>query len=151
MVFVAQASATGPGLYLSTNGGATFTALANYGQSQLGGNSLEWLNIYTFNTDIIAYYENALGDASSVYIRYTDNRGASWATLYPPDTTVGDDGPAVRCLGGFPYNDQQFYLSNAAGIYVTIDNALTWLDKTGDWAWGHGSFQGHVLVPNWTE
>jgi len=58
----------------------------------------------------------------------------------------------VRASGGFPFNQNQYYLLTTAGIYVSTNNGDDFVDKTGDWAFDFNIDIGHgIIVPDWTE
>lgn len=81
---------------------------------------------------------------------YLSTDAGSSFTLANANGVTGD----VRATGGFPFNQSQYYVLSTSGIYVSIDNGDTFMDKTGDWV-GSGlsviSIGNGVIVPDWTE
>jgi hypothetical protein len=80
----------------------------------------------------------------------SSNGGTSWSAA----TMAGLSGRPTAA-GGFPYNGQQYYLLTTGGIFVSIDGGASFINKTGDWAFGFtgsGSAQYFdIIVPDWTE
>jgi hypothetical protein len=76
---------------------------------------------------------------------HSGDQGATWTKR----TSLGTF--TARGAGGFPYNGSQFYVLGLAGIFVSIDGGYTWVNKTGNWAFGfsYSAASGGVIVPVW--
>lgn len=128
------------GIYKSTNGGATFTRIKDHGWVT-NVSFRDIINIHIFDEKKISF----VGNGSRAIIYYTEDGGVTFTTI----DSFGPQGDPFGA-GGFPYNDELFYLSTENGIYISQDGWGSLQDKTGNWSWGHTGIR-HVLVPNWTE
>jgi hypothetical protein len=83
-------------------------------------------------------------------LRVSDNRGDDWTDM---GLTSGKGiGAQVHAAGGFPYNDQLFYVLGTNGIFYSTDRGATFNDATGNWATEIGAFgTGKFIVPMWLE
>jgi hypothetical protein len=102
------------------------------------------IETYTQDKNRVYLWEEV---AHQMYISV--NGGTSWTAA----AQVGVSDTPVAA-GGFPYNGQQYYLLTTGGIFVSIDGGASFINKTGDWAFGFtGILTRHfeVIVPDWTE
>jgi hypothetical protein len=77
----------------------------------------------------------------------SEDGGQSW-TQRAAAGVSGD----VRAAGGFPTSGDQYYVLTTAGIFVSTDGGETFIDKTGDWAFGFDlPLNTGTIVPDWTE
>jgi hypothetical protein len=126
------------GLYRSEDGGSNWSELGSdiYTNAKRHG-----IESYTENRMRLFHWR----EDDTLWLS-TDG-GDSWSQA----NATGVSG-MVRAAGGFPYNNQQYYVLTTTGIFVSIDNGDTFTDKTGDWAFGFTITLGNsVITPLWLE
>lgn len=131
------------GLARSEDGGVTWNVVgAGYGLS----GAFKRTPFQTFTEDRTQLYAPANDE---FYLSVDDGATFNLQSTLPS---------AITAAGGFPYNNQQFYLVSSGQILVSIDSGVTWIDKTGDWAFGFllplgdtGGGIGLTVVPCWLE
>ena len=130
-------AAGGVGYGWFTTDGSTVTA-TTYGATLAKRTGL---GTHTHNRQHVSHWTQG----SALYV--SQNGGVSWSQRAGSGITAN-----VMSAGGFPYNDQQYYVLTTNGVFVSIDGGNTFTDKSGDWALGFSTSLGRgVVVPNWTE
>jgi hypothetical protein len=130
------------GLYISFNGGASWTGIASGSIDY----SLERgaFGFHTFNNNLIQAWRQHGGNVRHLWI--SEDGGDNWTQA--SETGLSGD---FRAGGGFPYNEGRVYASTTDGVFYSNDKGETFVNCTGDWAWGNDAGGGHVIVPDWTE
>lgn len=123
----------------SLDGGSTWNVKDSPGTGGTGRPFRGLLETWTFDRTKAYHWEN------DGVLRYSDNEGLTWTSGATP---IG----IVKAGGGFPFNGEQMYNVSSSGtsfgIYVTLDRGDTWMNKTGDWAFGKSGGR-YVVVPVW--
>lgn len=131
------------GVYVSTNGGATFTQKYSGAYSAVTRQGVE-----TYTLDRQKGYFVTTNTLSTTDDFYDNNTAAAGTGL---------DGN-FTATGGFPTQSGQFYClttSSTGGIYVSTDRGANWVSKIGDWRTVMGlgfiafSATPAVIVPLW--
>lgn len=85
----------------------------------------------------------------------SDDGGSTWDVVPTTGLPTGSGTP-ILSSGGFPYNNDLFYvvMGDGAGnvvVYVSLDRGLTWVDKTGNLSEALGTYNTYrnVIVPLW--
>ena len=150
----------------SINAGAAFSDLSIDGGISTGQGTYTiqnakrfWLERATNNVNR-AYAWELNAEASATFLR-TSTTGITGT--FSRATMNGIGSFRVRASGGFPYDDDLFYLIADSGVYATVDAGTEWLTKTGDLnlslssnvkipnaATGSMNFYPYVFVPLWT-
>lgn len=89
------------------------------------------------------------------YLNYT---GSTTFSAGDQVSATGISG-TIFAAGGFPYVNNQYYVLTSTGIFASTDGGETFVNKTGDWAFGFNFDLGGewdengvgVIVPNWME
>lgn len=129
------------GVYRSTNGGSAISELVD--ESIL----VKRWGVETYTEDRTrVYYWN---EDDELWLSTND------AASFSQKAAAGISGN-IMSTGGFPTNENQFYvMTDGVGIYVSITEGDSFIDKTGDWnthGWGTPSVDGRqVIVPLWVE
>jgi hypothetical protein len=146
----------GEGLAYSLDGASTWTEVMPF--NTLNGAPIHRWGGETYTQSPQSYFWFYNGtDTHTLYI------SESPTSTFAPKAMSGISG-LIYSSGGFPYVNSQFYAVGENGIYVSTDAGDTWVDKTGDWAFGLSStysvnfpkggaisVHAYVIVPNWTE
>lgn len=132
----------GSHLAKSTDGGTTISLI----QPSSGETAVQRTGIesYTGNKNYLANWT----DDDRLYTSV--DGGANW-TRKDANGLSGD----IMAAGGFPYLDARYYVVTDEGIYLSEDGGQSFVDKTGDWAFGFtdetvlSGFRTFVIVPVW--
>lgn len=131
------------GLYSTSDGGANWAAYSALGAADFAGFRGAF-EPHTFNRQLIYAWIHAGG--GEYHLWTSEDGGANWTQA----TEIGLSG-TVYAGGGLPFNEGRSYASTSAGVFYSNDKGETFVNCTGDWAWGHAVGGGHVIVPDWTE
>lgn len=120
------------------NGGSTASEMNGNAKT----NTKHGIGTYTQDRNLVYHWK-----ADNTFW-LSGNGGISW--IQKSASGLSGD---VRAAGGFPYASGQFYALTTAGIFVSVDGGETFIDKTGDWAFGFtiAQYYGGTIVPLWTE
>jgi len=108
------------------------------------------LGTYTQDSNRVQLWRNATPE-----LQLSTDGGSSFS----PATATNID-IRVYAAGGFPYNNEQYYAVNTQGIYVSIDNGASFLNRTGDFQTSVGALSSiaadpwggyGVIVPVWVD
>jgi photosystem II stability/assembly factor-like uncharacterized protein len=133
------------GAYYSTDGGDTATALS----FPASGATDEEKGTIVKRTGIESYTQNRLlmyaWQAVTNKLLSSTDGGANWSEV---TISTGFTGNPVAS-GGFPFNDQLYYLVSTTGIWVSVDGGANWAEKTGNWTSFSAELYNAVIVPLW--
>lgn len=137
IIFAGGGGANENGLWRSTNGGTSWTKI-NTGETGVKRHGVE---SHTGNRNRLFHWR----EDNTLWLSI--NGGSSWSQA----NATGVSG-TVRAAGGFPYNNEQYYVLTTDGVFVSTDNGDTFADKSGDWSNGFACDVGSgAVVPLWTE
>lgn len=147
-------------VYRSLDSGITYTALnGNRGIGPKRGG----IESYTADRQKMFWWEYIFNGATTGILWTSDDAGDTW-------TQAACSGLIANIQGawGWPYSEQRIYAVGIGdtpisgtpslhGIWLTEDRGATFVDKTGDWAFGFaypsgvsGYASGAVIVADWT-
>jgi hypothetical protein len=129
---------------VSTDGGVTWTGINPSADMDFIGFNRTPIQSWTRDNQQL-YCFGSVASSDNKEFWHSTNQGATWTKRTSDGTFV------ARGAGGFPYNGSQFYVLGLAGIFVSIDGGYTWVNKTGNWAFGfsYSAASGGVIVPVW--
>jgi hypothetical protein len=131
----------------SLDGGATWTGINPSADMDFIGFNRTPIQSWTQDNQQLYCFGNTTGGGGgdNKEFWHSGDQGATWTKR----TSLGTF--TARGAGGFPYNGSQFYVLGLLGIFVSIDGGYTWVNKTGNWAFGftYVADCGGVIVPVW--
>ncbi|HEV8240962.1 MAG TPA: hypothetical protein VGS57_16470 [Thermoanaerobaculia bacterium] len=106
-------------IYLSSNGGASWTLAATPPNNGL---SMSWVHFDTSNSQVV-YIASVAPDATKTHLWKSTNFGASWTSL---EGSGFPTGIPVNTIENDPGDVNTLYAGTHMGIYRSTDGGVTW-------------------------